>query len=169
MKERISELLDGELNDEEARRRIAALKADGELRQTWDTYHLIGDAIRGHLALDVSAKVAARLADEPTVVAPARRAPERQRLRNWSLPAAAAVAAVAVVAWIAQGMLAPPPQLAQKPQAPMAAQPASVASAVPASGVANYLLAHQRYSATSAMQGVAPYVRTVSHEPQSSK
>ena len=37
--------------------------------------------------------------------------------------------------------------------------------AVPAGEVANdYLLAHQRYSPSNAMQGVAPYVRTVSEE-----
>jgi hypothetical protein len=37
--------------------------------------------------------------------------------------------------------------------------------AVPAGEVANnYLLAHQRYSPSNAMQGVASYVRTVSEE-----
>jgi len=37
--------------------------------------------------------------------------------------------------------------------------------AVPAGQVANdYLLAHQRYSPSNAMQGVAPYVRAVSEE-----
>jgi hypothetical protein len=31
-------------------------------------------------------------------------------------------------------------------------------------GVEDYLLAHQRFSPASSMQGVAPYVRTVSAE-----
>jgi negative regulator of sigma E activity len=181
MKERISELLDGELEDAEARRQIAALTASGELRRAWDTYQLIGDAIRGHVAPDLSARFAARLAQEPTVVAPAPRerdqpaaAPPREHDRRkapgWALPAAAGVAAVAVVAWLAQGTLAPQREVAQKPPSPAAAQPASVAKArpetPPASGVGNYLLAHQRYSGIAAMQGVAPYVRTVSVEPQ---
>lgn len=48
-------------------------------------------------------------------------------------------------------------QTAPSPQMPSAAPPA-------ATQVADYLLAHQRYSSTSAMQGMAPYVRTVADE-----
>jgi hypothetical protein len=35
---------------------------------------------------------------------------------------------------------------------------------MPAAEVENYLLAHQPYSHASAMQGIAPYVRSVAEE-----
>jgi hypothetical protein len=38
-----------------------------------------------------------------------------------------------------------------------------------AAEVENYLLAHQPYSHTSTLQGVAPYVRTVSDEREAEK
>jgi hypothetical protein len=42
-----------------------------------------------------------------------------------------------------------------------------VPATVPAAqGVSDYLLAHQRFSPAFAMQGVAPYVRTVADEQQ---
>lgn len=158
MNERISELLDGELDDAEAQRQIAALKEDDGLRRTWDVYHLIGDAIRGHIAMDLSAKVASRLRDEPTILAP-RPAPHFQQLRKWSFSAAAAgVAAIALASWLARPTAAPQEQIARAPAA--ATQPAPAAPSP--SGVENYLLAHQPYSSTSAMQGMAPYVRTIS-------
>lgn len=156
MNERISELLDGELDDAAAQRQIAALKEDDGLRRTWDTYHLIGDAIRGHIAMDLSAKVASRLRDEPTILAP-RPAPHFQQLRKWSFSAAAAgVAAIALASWLARPTAIPDEQIVRAPAA--VTQPAPAAP----SGVENYLLAHQPFSSTSAMQGMAPYVRTVS-------
>jgi sigma-E factor negative regulatory protein RseA len=189
MKDQISALLDGELDQAEAGRLIARLKAGGELRRTWDEYHRIGDALRGHFAPDVSVRVCARLAEEPTVLAPARagrlESGSAQALRRWVLPAAASGAAVALVAWMAIPGLAPAPQLAQQGAAPYvaptAAVPALVAApqvaigALPPSppptaesgsalGVGNYLLAHQRFSPANALQGGAPYVRTVSSE-----
>lgn len=178
MMERISALLDGELDHVESVHQIERLKSDGELRGAWDTYHLIGDALRGHLSRDLCARVSARLAAEPTVFAPQRRAPESKRLRRWALSAAAGATAAVLVIWTAVPMLQPDPQVARAPSAPAAPAATSVGAQManseqfaepadtsePAAGVANYLLAHQRFSATSAMQGVAPYVRTVSAE-----
>ena len=73
---------------------------------------------------------------------------------------AAGAAAVALVVWTVLPGMRNDFQFAQKavvPQMPSAAAPSATL-------VADYLLAHQRYSATSAMQGVAPYVRTVADE-----
>jgi hypothetical protein len=101
------------------------------------------------------------------VLLPARRSEGAHRLRTWSLSAAAGIAAVAMVAWMARPMLSPEPvQVASQPAAVTTATSPLAADASRASSVENYLLAHQPYSTTSAMQGVAPYVRTVSHEPQ---
>lgn len=72
-------------------------------RRTWDTYHLIGDALRNtDLAVSPSASFHARLSRaldaELPIVAPQRR---RSPLRL-GLSSLAVAAAVATVAWVAQ-------------------------------------------------------------------
>jgi sigma-E factor negative regulatory protein RseA len=74
------------------------------------------------------------------------------------LSAAASVAAVAFVGWMAMpGMQQNALQVAAKVDVKQVAVPAG-------EGAKDYLLAHQRYSPSNAMQGVAPYVRTVAEE-----
>lgn len=188
MKAKISELMDGELDELDAARTLSALREEGEVREAWRTYHLISDALRdtGMLSRRFAVRMESRLAEEPTVLAPAWlpaavAAPRRRLL----LPAAAAAAAVAMVGWLAfvpqgPGQL-PAPPLAQAPQAQPAAagdlgsrvaqarepKPAVAAELVrvpPPVATDDYLLAHQGYSARNLLQGVAPYVRTVSGE-----
>ena len=159
MKENLSAWMDGELGDQQARQLPQQLKRDAELRGDWDCYHLIGDALRGVQGPDLCAKICARLDAEPTVLAPQRRS-TAEKLRWIALSAAASIAAVAFVGWMAVSGV-------QQDSVQIAATPAAEVKqvAVPAGEVANdYLLAHQRYSPSNAMQGVAPYVRTVSEE-----
>jgi sigma-E factor negative regulatory protein RseA len=190
--------MDGELGVDEADREIARLKADESLRAHWDTYHLIGDAMRGDRAdlPGFSTRFAERLAQEPTVLAPARRAP-RGRLQTIVLSIAASVAAIAVVGWVTYSTLVVQPELAggtlaQAPSvqpAPVQPAPSLLAQrgdtaqsgplaqpmiAAPQPTLAppvalaspehmhEYMLAHQGISPTTAIQGVAPYIRTVS-------
>jgi sigma-E factor negative regulatory protein RseA len=178
MKSRVSALMDGELEQHEAHVALKALAADGEARDAWRTYHLISDALRETrlLSNNFAQRVAARLAEEPTVVAPGRLAPPLQGARWFALSAAASVAAVALVGWLAfapQQEPASAPQLARAPQPASAAQPAlasqpatvaqkEAAQVAPPSSADDYLLAHQAYSPRNSLQGVAPYVRTVS-------
>jgi sigma-E factor negative regulatory protein RseA len=159
MKENLSAWMDGELVDQQARQLPRELKRDAALRGDWDCYHLIGDALRGVQGPDLCAKICARLDAEPTVLAPQRRS-AAEKVRWIALSAAASIAAVAFVGWMAlSGVQQDSVQIAATPVAEV--KPA----AVPAGEVANdYLLAHQRYSPSNAMQGVAPYVRTVSEE-----
>ena len=159
MKENLSAWMDGELSGAQARPLPPQLKRDAGLRSDWDCYHLIGDALRGVQGPDLCAKIRARLDAEPTVLAPRRRG-TAEKLRWFALSAAASIAAVAFVGWMAlSGVQQDSPQIAATP----AAEVKQVA--VPAGEVANdYLLAHQRYSTSNAMQGVASYVRTVSEE-----
>ena len=156
MKEQISALVDGELDPSETGHYLSRLSSDGRIRATWETYHLIGDVLRGDLGPGCAAKVVHLLADEPTVLAPRRaRAPAR-RLMRMALPVAASVAAVLFVAWMAA------PQYGQ--ETPFVATAPAPAAAPLAVGIGDYLLAHQRFSPSGAMQGVAPYVRSVSDE-----
>jgi sigma-E factor negative regulatory protein RseA len=167
MKARISELMDGELESGEKESAIASLREDRSLIDAWRTYHLIGDALRQTRALsdEFSARFAERLAQEPTVMAPGRLgATARERVRRIALPMAASFAAVALVAWLAlspgPGSLPVQAPLAQSGQtAPVAQAPASVPLPETAS---DYMLAHQAYSPSVALQGMAPYARTVS-------
>ena len=70
-KEQISALMDGELSDAEV---LNELEMDSGLQDTWGRYHLIGDAMRGdlpvNLQLDLSDSIMAALEDEPTILAP---------------------------------------------------------------------------------------------------
>ncbi|HEY7743469.1 MAG TPA: sigma-E factor negative regulatory protein [Burkholderiales bacterium] len=164
---KISEWMDGELTAHETRQQVDRLKVDADLRHSWDTFHLIGDVMRGERALstDFERRLAARLAGEPTVLAP--RAPAVRRTVTYALSAAASLSAVALVGWLAfvSNPLAPPPQIAQPQTAPV---PESIPAepqlaSVPSDGTMNeYLIAHQEFSPSTEIQGLAPYIRGVS-------
>lgn len=170
MKSNISALLDGELERHEAERTLAALKAEGEARDTWRTYNLIGDSMRATPMLSggFSGRVAAKLAEEPTVLAPHARPLFEQR--RWQLlSAAASIAAVAFVsiAFFSQDPASPvDPVASSAPSAPSApsAAPAETAQVAPPETANDYLLAHQGYSPRNSLQGMAAYVRTVSSD-----
>jgi sigma-E factor negative regulatory protein RseA len=163
MKQQVSALMDGELAEAAAGEAISALREEGEAFQAWRTYHLIGDAMRDSRLLSpgFTARVAQRLAAEPTVLAPAnlRRAP----VQRFALAAAASLAAVALVGWLA---FAPQPQPVQS----MAqTQPPAMTTIPLPSATNDYLLAHQGFSPRVSLQGMAPYVRTVAEHPGESR
>ena len=168
MKANISAMMDGELELHELSEPLSALDTDWEARESWRTYHLISDALRGdaNLAADCARRVSQRLAQEPTLVAPLPgpvREPERAR---WFVPSAlaASVAAMAFVGWVALGTQRVAPQVA--PIAPIAqAQRAPQPPKVPVTrATQDYLFAHQAFSPRNSLQGMAPYVRSVSDE-----
>ena len=162
MKDRISALMDGELDDKSAGLAIDLLASDGEARDAWRTYHLISDALGKSRVLSegFSARVAAALAKEPTVLAPKRRTAAEPR--RW-VALAAGVAAVSLVGWLgfAPQQTALPP-VAQAPQGPKGPPEAKQQLVPLPSGTNDYLLAHQAFSPRMSLQGMAAYVRTVS-------
>jgi sigma-E factor negative regulatory protein RseA len=83
------------------------------------------------------------------------------------LSAAASITAVAVVLTLvlADNPLQPQPQIAAVTKPDSVVQAVTLPQPVPASSqrrVNEYLMAHQEFSPSTALQGVAPYVRTVS-------
>ena len=167
MKSKISALMDGELESRELHEPLSALGAEGDARETWRTYHLISDALRGGalLSADCAARVARRLAQEPALVGPLPstvRPPDRSR---WFVPSAlaASVAAIALVGWVAlappQGAGPAPAPIAEAPQAERAKEPVRLPLT---SAAQDYLIAHQAFSPRNSLQGMAPYVRSVS-------
>jgi sigma-E factor negative regulatory protein RseA len=161
MKSKISEFMDGELAQREAGGALESLRNEGEAREVWRSYHLIGDLMRDPHALPAgfAARVSERIAQEPTVLAPSRRRIEASRMPVWALSAAASVAAVVLVGWVAFGPRDEPQLAASKPPVMAAQETPQVA---PPAAANDYLLAHQGYSPRNSLQGVAPYVRTVS-------
>lgn len=171
MKEKVSALIDGELQSDSLHAHLGRLRADPELRGAWDIYHLIGDALRGHISPAISDRVVARLREEPTVLAPRSEKSPSRRLGWYAMSAAASVAAVAFVVWTASPGWRAEPQLAGTPEAATVATeaPVTLVSSVAPAGIENYLLAHRPYSHTSAMQGIAPYGRSVADERRAAR
>lgn len=147
MGERISRLMDGELEGAEADAALRELKQP-EAVATWVCYHVIGDALRGSggPTPGFAQRFAARFEAEPTVLAPK---PQRPPRLPFAWAAAATVAAVAVVGWVAMSV--------PEPQATAVAMRALPAKAAPVSQ--DYLLAHRESSPTAQIQGVGPYLR----------
>lgn len=169
--EQISALMDDELSGADSRQALNRLGDSEEARERWSTYHLIGDILRSqHAPLDVSARVSRALETEATVLAPRSLSRPASRTMTFALSAAASLSAIAVVGWIAfstQGVTHSPAELAASAKAP-AAEPQLVSA--PANGAVNdYLLAHQGVSPSSGLQGVAPYIRTISAQPESER
>ena len=175
--EKISALMDGELDEHQARAQVDRLKQDESLAHSWHTFHKIGDALRGERELsgDFGSRFSARLKDEPTVLAP-RHGPVR-RFTAYALSAAASLSAIALVGWVALGgdpSSQQPAQVAKAIPATVApvtpitptVVPAAVVpqlASVPNDGTMNdYLIAHQGFSPSTSIQGVAPYIRGVS-------
>lgn len=160
MKEEISALMDGQLDDQSFDSSLKRLKSDPELRQSWDLYHLIGDAMRGHAAGALPRSFTDRLEAEPTVLAP-RRKPARTPMR-WAMSAAAGIAAVGFVGWMSYPFFGADSTRIAAVQP--AAQQAEVSVMPVAKNMDDYQMAHQRFSPNFGMSGVAPYVRTVSSD-----
>jgi len=108
MRHCLSDMADGQADDAISAVACAAWRDQPEMRQTWHTYHLIGDVLRseelaspaGHDAVFL-ARLRDKLAAEPVVMAPmpeqaSRVAQVRARKPFWLMPAAAAAGFVLV-------------------------------------------------------------------------
>ena len=159
MKSKISAMMDGELESEDVSSIITQIKKTDDLKNDWSTYHLIGDSLRrSSSSIDIARRVSTALETEP----------KQNKFKVFALSAAASLAAVAVVGWMGLQSMGHSPEnftnnkIALQP-APPPAIPASstVTNPAPAPAQINeYLLAHHQFSATPAMYGVAPYLRT---------
>ena len=187
MKEQLSALMDSELSPAEAAQILKSMKTDQALHEAWNTYHVLGDALckSPQMRSDFNARLAQRLAQEPTILAPqGKRFPTV--IKHFPISIAASVAAVSLVGILAlqisrlnQDVL--PQQVASAPTASPVQQVAlatnpeptlakhetksrAVAASIPAqvkftnATPGPYLLAHQEYSPSYA----PAYVRVVS-------
>ena len=162
MGEDISRLVDGEISDAELDAVFAKLK-QGKGKATWECYHVIGDTLRGGNIANpgFSQRFAARLAEEPTVLAPqrsVRRAAARHPIYAWA--AAAGVAAVALVGWVTFITPQPPSAAIARAGDNGAVRPiAPTGRTIPA----DFLLAHQQVTPTAATAAAAAASAPGSH------
>lgn len=145
MQEKLSAMVDGEWDDHELEKLIAAIDQDESFAEAWHDYHLISDALKQQPVLSDNflANFSAKLDAEPVVLAPSamRRRSVAPR-RQWvALSMAASVALVSATAWyVGRGQGVTTPMASSELQV-AANQPLSVA--VPADAVNPYLQAHQ--------------------------
>lgn len=145
--EAFSAAYDGEGETASLNAQLDGLKQDAELRGVWAEYQLIGDSLRGlpDDTPDFMANFSARLADEPTILAPKRTA--------W-LPRAA----VASVALLAVWGVASLTYESQRNSDNMVAEVERVNAPADEQQLAPYLAAHQEFSPVAV---ASPYQRTV--------
>ncbi|MDR1423696.1 MAG: sigma-E factor negative regulatory protein [Azoarcus sp.] len=183
MKEKLSAMLDGNVDAATARALFTRLKHDAAFRDDWETYCLVGDVIRGGAQPEMdslSGRVMLALEREPTVLAPhrsghdeladdaelGRAAARRPRaVHHRLLPVAAsvmgvllAVGALAVLSGGDDDSVASVQMAAKSPQI------ASVSSAmrrVVSGARPDYLVAHQTM-AGGPMPAAMQYMRSVS-------
>ncbi len=135
MNEQFSQWLDGELDDEAWQALLAQSAQQENLREKWHTYHLIGDTLRGTPATSAGFQehFAARLAQEPTILAPVE-VPRKQRWQ-WGISIAASLAGFVAVA-IGAGQMLLHPSAPESPPMLVAQQDATLPS--------DYMQAHQQ-------------------------
>ena len=163
MNERLSALMDGELDHDQARTVIKSLGSDDVSRDHWNLYHVIGEALRGDdlgraRPHDDSTKaIFAALACEPTVLAPLMIKRPIERRTRIALAMAASVVTISAVGLVAMkqqnGQVAPV-QLVQQ----VAPQPVAVSKVPPTATevrVNDYLVVHRQFSNPGAFQPAA--------------
>ncbi len=168
MKEKLSALIDDELDELDERRVWNALAGDAALRRAWGRYYLIRAAVTRQLAtlapLDLPERILARLDGE-------READPRPWLRFWPLAGGFAVAAsIAAVAILGMQALRGPTTASSLAVAPAPTEVASAAStASPQKDsedrLSLYLVGHNEFMPTAGMGSMLPYVRVVAHNP----
>jgi sigma-E factor negative regulatory protein RseA len=161
-RQRISDALDGEIEPGQLEMALAdARTEDG--RKAWDLYHEIGDLLRSDelnvpLSCDFAARMAARLAAEPVVLAPVHQVQRRKlSIRRLVLPGALAAAAAAVAFIATPQLMVAMHATPDHVQGLASASGNGVARAAMVAGapadtamrgqdIDEYLIAHQRFS-----------------------
>lgn len=172
MKERLSALVDNELDELDEHRVHAALTDDAALRRTWERYHLARSALHQELEIilppDMAERVSRRIAGEPSGAGSYRH--HRLARLAGTLALAASVAAVAILG--VQRVNAPP----QQPATLVASDPANAEPVIRAGttrwdtkepaaedALNAYLMEHNEFA--SNIGGMMPaYVRVVGYD-----
>ncbi|GAB2181601.1 hypothetical protein DLREEDagrD3_18240 [Denitratisoma sp. agr-D3] len=166
MNSKLSALLDGELEQDEVATLCDALRRNRELAREARAYAVIGASLRGEPAAgDLTDRIMAAIADEPTVLAP-----RRPLLGRWQRPLLAMAASVAGVLVVSAVVLAPQenkvgeviPSLAQRGVPANAKTDKAPPRQLAAADMQEYLIAHQAHSLGATLGAGSQQIRTVS-------
>ncbi|AUL99745.1 anti-sigma 24 factor [Rhodocyclaceae bacterium] len=170
MKDKLSALLDGSLDEQCTAAVLDALKRDPAARRDWDTWCLIGDVLRGEHSAprDFVSRVMAEIEHEPVLFAPAAMADSRATRSIWRsvMPLAASLMGVAAVGWVAHTLSTQDSKAGTLTASAAVAKPPVVASAgreavSEPDPHRQYVFVHQAMSG-GPLSGAVHYVRTVS-------
>ena len=181
MKNKVSELMDGELDTKEAAALITGLKGRNDLHDDWKTYHLIGDTLRdsSKLSVDVSQHVSKQLEAEPAILASfaPKYLPKPFRRKMVGLSIAASLV-IMVTGWLGMHALHQPQQTLVADNAANLenmAPPIRVVNSSPipiythsleSEEIDDYLYVHGEFSPGTATRGLATrYIRSVTVAP----
>lgn len=173
MKEKISQLLDDELNDLEHYRLMKALEEDRELRGVWERYHIVRAAMRMELDFVVSPALADRVGvgirrvdaeSAPVQGRPLRLPRYAKMVAGGGIAASVVMAAIFTLQPLA-------PSTAPASLATLPSSPALVAGTAPVNltqpsrqGTLNsYLVEHSEFTPNAGMNGMMSYVRIVGY------
>lgn len=168
--ERVSALIDGELEKADALRLLGEVADDPELRRAWEQYYLISDAVHGRAAADIPAaalfeRVRLGIQAEPTLY----RLSVFRATALRPLAGLALAASVAVVAVLGVRSYMPDTGLGAVTVAQRETPPAlSLASGRNQGGVfdprlSRYMVNHSERAGHN-MHGVLPYARIVAQD-----
>lgn len=161
MDDRVSALMDGELDDAGVRSCLDSMLADPRLREDWALFHLIGDHLREtspQAIEDSSAGESRRYWQEVLPLQPPPGLiPARHRV---FLPGVAALLGVGIAAL---AVLALPPAAPRSDTPPAVTVAHRLAGSIGAEAETRqgYLLAHQGVSPSAVLHGAGAYMRTV--------
>lgn len=171
MSEKLSALVDNELEEFERAQVLKALGRDESLPELWSRYHIIGLAMRQEVinpSRTLCERVAARLAKEggPTAMAPVRRGVLLSSAGRY------AVAASVVAVLLVGGLVVKLYDGTGEPAAPSVQQMAALDDATRWEGVDQntedalnaLLLEHGEFTSASGMNGLTAYTKFVAYD-----
>ncbi len=173
MKEKLSALVDNELDDLDERRVMNALKQDIGLRNTWERYHLLRSALRQDMDImlprEIAARVAARIEMEPVNAASSRRRKINRLIGTFAIAASVAAIAIAGVQFLNRPGSPPVASLAANQPAPEQIIRAGTArwdlkEPEAESALNAFLVEHNEFASSSGIGGMMPYVRVVGND-----
>lgn len=166
--ERLSALVDGELDGREGEQVLDSLLRDERLANTWESYQLISDVLRNNrwspVGRQVLARVRVALQDEPAVVylRPWRWSGLLKPLAGLATAASVAVVAVLGVRYVAN-WTGGAERVASSAPAALPVQSGTDQDRQAAERLSAYIVSHSGRS-NQVVQGVLPYVRIVSYD-----
>ena len=175
MKEKLSALVDNELNDLDERRVMAALEKDDDLRRTWERYHVVRSALHQELDVLIPRDMVERVAAQIGMGTASTGSFPRQKITRYAgtFAIAASVAAIAIasVQWFNRPVSTPVAPLAAVQPAPeniiragtthwdmQQKEPEAV------SALNSFLVEHNEFASPSGIGGMMPYVRVVGYD-----